>query len=265
MSMKKGRISKEEDEFIQEYMETLSAQEIAKTLNRNPESVEEYIKKKYSVGATVEEQAEYSLKDRPYYYELKSQFDDDELELFGYHWKRIVGQFNNDVLPTEEMQIIDVIKIDLMMNRCLKTNKDNIRAINRIEIEIENEFLAEDKDLDMILNLERQVGALRASQEALNKDYRELQAKKSSMLKEMKGTREQRIKRLEDAKESFGSWVASLLQNPDRMRAFGIEMEKMRLAMLQEKKRLSQFHKYEDGMVDQPFLNHESVFEDGEE
>jgi hypothetical protein len=36
-------------------------------------------------------------------------------------------------------------------------------------------------------------------------------------------------------------------------------MEKMRLAMLKERDRLSAYHKYEDGMVDQPFLNHETV------
>jgi len=263
MTLKKGRISKKEDEFIQENMEVLSASEIAASLNRNPASVEDYIKKNYNIGTTVEEEAQYKLKDRPYYYELKSQFDEEELELFGYHWTRIVSQFNNDVLPTEEIQIVDVIKIEMLMNRCLKSNKDNIRAINRLEREIENLLdVPEPEELDRVLNMERQVGALRASQEALNKDYRDLQTKKSAMLKDMKGTREQRIKRLEDSRESFGSWVASLIQQPEKLKQFGIEMEKMRLAMEVEKKRLSQFHKYEDGMVDQPFLNHESVFED---
>jgi len=265
--LKKGRISNKEDEFIQENLEVLTPEEIGASLNRNPASVEDYIKKKYNVGVTVHEQAEYQLRDRPYYYELKAQFDDEELELFGYHWSRIVAQFNNDVLPTEEIQIVDVIKIELLMNRCLKSNKDNIRAINRVELEVENEYNLSDetRDFDRILNMERQIGALRASQEALNKDYRDLQTKKSSMLKEMKGTREQRIKRLEDSRESFGSWVAHLLQNPDKLKAFGVEMEKMRLAMEGEKARLSKYHKYEDGMVDQPFLNHESVFEDKNE
>lgn len=237
--------------------------EMAAELNRNPESIQDYIKKKYNVGTTEEEQAAYQLKDRAYYYELRLQFDQEELELFAYHWSRIVGQFNNDVLPTEEMQIVDVIKIDMLMNRCLKSNKENIHTINRLECEIERLLDVPDpEELDRVLNMERQVGALRSGQEALNRDYRDLQTKKSAMLKDMKATREQRIKRLEDSRESFGSWVASLLQNPEKLRGFGIEMEKMRLAMLAEKARLSQFHKYEDGMVDQPFLNHESVYEE---
>ena len=79
------------------------------------------------------------------------------------------------------------------------------------------------------------------------------------MLKEMKGTREQRIKRLEDSKQSFTSWVASMLQDPELMKTYGIEMEKMRLAMKKEEERLSALHQYEDGTVDQPFLTPDTV------
>ena len=115
------------------------------------------------------------------------------------------------------------------------------------------------QDHDYIINLERQIASLRASQESLNRDYRELQAKKGSMLKEMKGTREQRIKRLEDSKQSFTSWVASMMQDPERMKQYGIEMEKMRSAMSNEKERLGNFHQYDDGTVDQPFLTPDTV------
>ncbi|NDC96319.1 hypothetical protein EB077_13515 [bacterium] len=79
------------------------------------------------------------------------------------------------------------------------------------------------------------------------------------MLREMKGTREQRIKRLEDSKQSFVSWVANMMQDPETMKQYGIEMEKMRLAMLKEKERLSSYHKYEDGIIDQPFLTPDTV------
>ena len=103
------------------------------------------------------------------------------------------------------------------------------------------------------------MASLRASQESLNRDYRELQAKKASMLREMKGTREQRIKRLEDSKQSFTSWVASMMQDPDIMKKYGIEMEKMRVAMKKEEERLSQLHEYEDGTIDQPFLSPDTV------
>jgi prefoldin subunit 5 len=111
------------------------------------------------------------------------------------------------------------------------------------------------------MNLERQMASLRASQESLNRDYRELQSKKASILREMKGTREQRIKRLEDSKQSFTAWIASLMQDPETLKRYGIEMEKMRLAMVKEKERLGAYHKYEDGTVDQPFLTPDTVQE----
>ena len=79
------------------------------------------------------------------------------------------------------------------------------------------------------------------------------------MLKEMKATREQRVKRLEDSKQSLVGWIAYLMGNPDVTSQYGIEMEKMRLAMTQEKERLGAYHKYTDGQVDQPFLNSDTI------
>jgi hypothetical protein len=259
--MKKGRFSKDEERTIGRLINSMTPEDIATQLNRDTESVVNFIKRKFNIGTSREEQAAYSLENRPYYKELRQQFTDEELELFKYHWSRMVSQFKNDVLPTEEVQIVDTIKLELLMNRCLKGNKENIEQINTYDHMIQDER-ARDKDqqdIDYIINLERQVASLRASQESLNKDYRELQAKKSTMLKEMKGTREQRIKRLEDSKLSFTAWVGTIMQDPDIMKKYGIEMEKMKLAMENEKARLSVFHKYEDGTIDQPFLTPDTV------
>jgi hypothetical protein len=46
-----------------------------------------------------------------YWREIQKQFDENEQELFLYHWSRIISQFRDDVLPTEELQVIDAIKI----------------------------------------------------------------------------------------------------------------------------------------------------------
>ena len=261
--MRKGRISKEEERFISRNADSMTLEDIAKSLDRDVDSVEQFMKRKLKHGLSLEEEAAFSLEDRPYWIELQSQFTNDELELFKYHWSRIIAQFKDDVFPTEELQVIDVIKLELLMNRCLKGNKDNIQQISTYETMVKDERSKDkdDQDLDYIINLERQIASLRASQESLNRDYRELQTKKASMLREMKGTREQRIKRLEDSKQSFISWVANMMQDPETMKQYGIEMEKMKMAMLKEKERLSAFHKYEDGLVDQPFLTPDTVQE----
>lgn len=259
--MRKGRISKEEERYISKNIDSMSVQDIADFLDRDVDSIEQFVKRKLKHGLSLEEEVAFSLEDRPYWYELQNQFTEEELELFKYHWSRIIAQFKDDVLPTEELQVIDVIKLEILMNRCLKGNKENIAQISLYDKLVKDERSRDkdQQDLDYIINLERQIASLRASQESLNRDYRELQTKKVGMLREMKGTREQRIKRLEDSKQSFLSWVAHVMQDPDKMKQYGIEMEKMRMAMLKERERLSAFHKYEDGQIDQPFLTPDTV------
>jgi hypothetical protein len=259
--MKKGRISKEEEAIIEKSIGTMSYEEIAEKLDRDPESVEKFIKRKFKVGASKEEKAAFELDQRPYWIEVKQQFTEDELKLFRYHWARIISQFRDDVIPTEELQVVDLIKLELLMNRSLKQNKDNIEQISSLEglIQAERARDPDQQDVDMVFNMERQAASLKASQESLNKDYRELQTKKNSMLKEMKATREQRVKRLEDSKQSLVGWIAYLMGNPEVTSQYGIEMEKMRLAMTQEKERLGAYHKYTDGQVDQPFLNSDTI------
>ena len=259
--MKRGRLSNDEARYITDNAEDISIEEIAANLERDPTTIENFIKKNLKIGLSEFEQAAYDLEDRPYWIELRQQFSQEELELFKYHWGRIISQFKDDVFPTEELQVVDVIKLELLMNRGLKQNKSNIDQITAFEelVRTERATDPDQQDRDYILNLERQIASLRAAQESLNRDYRDLQTKKSAMLKEMKGTREQRIKRLEDSKQSFVGWVTHLMQNPNLTQQYGLEMEKMRLAMEKEKGRLSNFHQYEDGQVDQPFLTPDTV------
>ena len=270
--MKKGRIGKTEEKFIKDNLE-IGYVKIATELDRDPDSILGFIKKKIAKGefsepswienTDKEEQAHYDLTFRPYFSELKQQFTDEELKLFRYHWAKIISQFKDDVIPTEELQVVDLIKLELLMNRSLKGNKDNIDQISVLEalIAAERARDPDQQDRDQIFNMERQMSALKASQESLNKDYRELQTKKNSMLKDMKATREQRVKRLEDSKQNFTSWLAYLVSNPEVAMSYGVEMEKMRLAMYKEKDRLCSFHKYQDQTVDQPFLTPDTVQE----
>lgn len=259
--MKKGRISKQEEAYIKANYTNSTPEFIALELDRDPESVKQFIKRKYRVNITNEEEAAFDLEARPYWNDLKEQFTEDELRLFKYHWSRIVSQFDSNVTPTEEFQIIDLIKLEILMNRCLKGNKDNIEQIHVLEalIQAERQRDIDQQDRDMLFNMERQAASLKASQESLNKDYRELQSKKGSMLKDMKATREQRVKRIEESKQSLTGWIAYLMTNPELTKQYGIEMEKMRLAMEKEKQRLGEYHTYTDGQIDQPFLNSDTV------
>jgi len=263
MSMKKGRFSVEEMQFIEANAETLSPNMIAIKLNRDPESVRNWIGEKIGFSTKQKREAEVAneLKQKPYFRELDSQFSADELEMFEFHFKKMWSQFKDDVFHTEEMQIIDTIKLEILMNRILRSQQQNQNDITSTE-RIIREEKARDKDqrdMDMIVNLERQVAMLRASQETLSKDYKDLQARKATMLKDLKGTREQRIKAIEDSKQTFASLVKKIATDPQYRTKIGIEMEKMRLAVEQEKERLAEYTQYEDGQVDQPLLTPETV------
>ena len=263
--MKKGRFSKEEIAFIEKNHKSMSYDAIAEKLNRDSESVENFVTNKLgqniSSKAQKEWQASYDLKNRPYWKDLNEQFSPDELEMLVYHWGRIIGQFKDDVLPTEELQVIDAIKLEILMNRALKEQQAGMQDIARFEALIEEEKLndSDQWDRDYIFNLERQVAVCRAAQESLSKDYKELGAKKSGMLKDLKATREQRIKRLEDSKRTFFGWMQQVMRDRDFRTQLGIDMEKMRLAAQKEYERLSEYHEYEDGGVDQPIITPENV------
>ena len=264
--MKKGRFTKTEQEFIKNNHRELSNLEIATRLDRDPISIQSYVKEKIGNSTLDDREIEalHDLQSRPFWKDLQKQFSEEELQSLLYHWSRIITQFRDDVLPTEELQIIDAIKLEILMNRALIGQQTNMSGIREYEeqVTIEKSKDLEVQDKDHIYNLERQVAVCRAAQDSLTREYKDLQTKKASMLKDLKATREQRIKRLEDSKQTFIGWVRNLMSNPEARRQMGNDMEKMRFAMEVEKERLSEYHQYEDGKIDQPFLTPDTVKDD---
>lgn len=268
--MKTGRLSKADWKYIEANADNMTAEQLAKKLSRGVDAIEKHLKKigKYKVKReSLEVQAEYDIKSRPYWRQIKLQFSEDELELFLYHWKQIVAQFKKDVLATEELQIIDTVKLEVLMNRALQEQQDSMNRIIELEKEMakERRKAPQDQDKEEIFNLERQIASLRAAKEGLSREFKELQTKKSALFKDMKATRAERIDKIESNKETFSGLVQKILRDPEFFENEGKELEKMRLAVLKEKERLSQYHKYDDGMVDQPMLNCDTVIVKGQE
>ena len=260
---KKGRFSVEDIEFIEQNCEALSPEEIADQLGRSVSSVKSWIEKNVGISNKQkrEIEAHQELKSKPYWRELESQFSESELELFQFHFKKMWAQFKDDVFHTEEIQIVDTIKLEILMNRILTSQQENLQNIEGVQALIiaEKQRDKEDQDREYISSLERQIAMFKAAQETLSKDYKDLQARKASMLKDLKGTREQRIKAIEDSKLTFASLVKKIASDPTFRTQIGLDMEKMRLATIAEKERLSEYIQYEDGIVDQPFLTNETV------
>ena len=268
--MKTGRLSKDEWAFIEFNSDKMSAAQIAKELDRAIEPVQKHLEKLgkgKDLRKNLQTQAEYDLKKRPYWRELQAQFSESELEILLYHWKEIVSQFRKDILATEELQIIDVVKLEVLMNRALREQQYSMNKIAEFDemIEFEKRKATEDQDREFIFGLERQIATLRAAKESLSREYKDLQTKKSAMYRDLKATREQRIAKLEDNKETFSGLVQKLVRDPDFVEEQNLYMEKMRLAVMKEQERLSDYHEYEDGTVDQPFLTPETILDESNE
>lgn len=261
--MKTGRLSQTEWEYIENHAEHKSAEDIAKDLDRDIKPIILYLRKigKNYSKAGMETQAEYELKDKTYWREIKTQFSPKELELFLYHWKSVVAQFRKDILPTEEMQIVDMIKMEILMNRALTEQQDTMDQVRSLNAEIDHEEVKPQKDQDReyLHSLKRQVASLRAAKEGLSKEYKELQKSKNDLFKELKATRGQRIQKLESDKVTFAGLINKLLTDPEFFEEQGKQMEMMRLAAQAEKNRLSDYHKFIDGSLSQPLLTPDTV------
>ena len=250
--------------------EKMTPEAIAEHLDRDVDPVIKYLKRIGKTANTVQAmtvQAEYDIKGRPYWKELKTQFSEEELELFLYHWKQIVAQFRKDVMATEELQIIDTIKLEILMNRALREQQQTMKVINESELEVQREKNrpSEEQDKEYIFSIERQIASLRAAKESLSREYKDLQGKKSGMFKDLKATREQRIAKLENNKSTISSLIEKILRDPDFFDEQGKNIEKMRISMDNELKRLGDYHKYDDGAVDRAFLTPETVMWENKE
>lgn len=264
--MKMGRLTYDETQYISENFPKLDYRTIASTLNRDPYTIRSWIDK--HIGLTSGRNGINELKKKAYWPELQSQFTKEELEMFQFHWGQMWQQFKDDVFHTEEMQIVDTIKLEILMNRDLRSQAENAKHVAEIDKEMEKRRKEVAKTTDIehremiwkeIINLERQRNALNAARETITRNFKDLQTKKASMIKDLKGTREQRIKAIEDSKQTFGALLKKIVTDSEFRKTVGLEMEKMRIAAEIERARLAKNHVYDDGMRDQPLLTAETL------
>lgn len=259
---KNGRLSRLEWDYIERNADFKTPIQIAEDLNRDPETVIKYLQK---IGKSLhkqkdyEVQAEYDLKSKVYWKDLQDQFSPAEIELFMAHWSKIVAQFRKDILHTEELQILALIKTEILMSRAMKEQYHAMLRLRELEDQLSAELRKDVPDAVIATNLEHQIALFRAAKENLGREHKDLQSKSSQLYKELKATREQRIEKVENNKETFANLVSRIARDTEFCEEMSLEMEKMRIAVQNEKERLGDYHTYADGTIDQPFLTHETV------
>ena len=264
---KRGQLGLEEQEFIRDNIDSLSIEQIAEALNRTVKPVQRYVtESKIGIKSKDEEETDKTLRRKlhakTFWIEIEKQFDKStgELQYFEDTWIGLVKQFREDVLPAEELQIKQFITIDILINRSMKERKRHIADTEKLQEEVDREYkLPEDlRDGPKLANLETQLSFARNSIANYTNEYTKLLNEQQKISKDLKATREQRIKRIEDGKSSWIGLIR-MLEDEEIREKEGREMEIMNMSVEQQIKKLSEYHEYQDGEVDTPLLTPETV------
>ena len=263
---KRGQLSLDEEKFITDNANILSIGEIANQLNRSEAPIKRYIaENNLEVTEDTRNNDEYlvsRLHSKPFWIEIVRQFDEDsgELQYFEDTWVSLIKQFREDVLPAEELQIKQFITIDILINRSMKERKRHITDTEKLQKLVDEQYAKPEteRDIPKLANLETQLGFARNSIANYTNEYTKLLNEQQKISKDLKATREQRIKRIEDGKSSWVGLIRMLEDEAIREKE-GREMEILNLATNKAKEKLYDYHNFADNTVDRPFLTPESV------
>jgi hypothetical protein len=263
---KRGQLSLEEEKYIRENIQTLTAEQIAENLNRNPAPIKRYISESKNLQSSSQAAEDDLLKQKLYgktfWQEIKKQFDEEsgELEYFENVWINLLKQFREDVLPAEELQIKQFITIDILINRSMKERKRHIAETEKLQrlVDAEYDKSEDQRDIPKLANLETQLSFARNSIANYTNEYTKLLGEQQKISKDLKATREQRIKRIEDGKSSWVGLIR-MLEDEDVREKEGREMELIKMATQKAKDHLMTYHQYQDDKLDSPFLTPESI------
>jgi len=263
---KRGQLSLSEQKYIKDHLHTSSVQDIAEALNRSVAPIKRHIQENsLLVPDDPDDDSDYlkqKLHKKTFWTEIERQFDQEsgELEYFENTWINLIKQFREDVLPAEELQIKQFITIDILINRSMKERKRHISDTERIQNMVDDEYKKpeENRDINYLTSLETQLSFARNSITSYTNEYTKLLAEQQKISKDLKATREQRIKRIEDGKSSW-TGLLRMLEDEQIREVEGRQMEIMRMSVAKHTQDLEGYHVYQDKGVDVPFLTPEAV------
>ena len=263
--IKGGRLSRDSEKFIMENSNTMSAEEMSEKLGVSIKSVESILDIYGNIPTNNVAWKQY-LRRSSAWKQMKNQFTDNELDYFEDQYVKLMDQFKEDVLNTETTQILQLIKIEILMDRNLQSKKrsreqvDNLEAIQKGIIEKYGGDFSQLalEDQHSVTEIGQQIAGFVSGEQNATKEYADLQKAHNEILKMLKGAREQRIQNVENSKISFTGFVKSLM-NLDIQEKEARQNELFKHASKKELDRLSQPHRFIDNSYDLPILSAETI------
>lgn len=263
MAYKRGKLSLEEEQAIRDGIDQgREIHHIASQLNRSDEVVERFCNKNNLTYKGMSEEVyddtvlRSKLEERPYWPEIQDQFTERELEYFIITWIKMMKQFREDILYSEELQVKQWITLEIMANKVMRDRRASQENIQRLDTLLNQEYnVAEElRDADVIARLETEKSALQNAMGSYTTEHAKILEKIDRVQKELKANRADRVKKIDDAKSSWSGFLR-FLEDESNRQIVGEDIEVSRIAKDKAIERLSEYHTYEDGQVDQPILN----------
>jgi hypothetical protein len=266
--LNKGRLSKGEIAFIDSSLDSMSDSEIAEQIGRSVEAVAQRRgDRPQRVANTEAEDFIAQLHQKHYWPKVKRSLLDEEVSEFEQGWAALYAQFvHQGVTETDETMMKDLCIEDILLHRVLEEKRRIIEEIKEKNafIDQEKQKPFDERDNDAMTMSHRTVVNLRGAQEAYTKEINDIKKTKDNKFKDLKATRQERLKVVEEA----GKNIFALIKLLDEQDKRDIEGRMTGLVYESARRKREEFEKprvFADGEIDRPWLTPESELEYGEQ
>lgn len=287
--LKKGGLTDEEKRKIESMIDISTFADIGRTLNRNPHTIRKYCQRNaLSKDLTSKKKfTENRAKHNHHLIVMQQQLTKQEYEFAVQIYKGMMDQFGNDIIYSEEVQIIEYCMITCLLNRAFSREMELSTAMKeqkkiRAEWQKKKDDLAsspltksdddedeEDKEaekyeledyyLDKMEQIDLRIADMQTEYMQVKKDQINFLDRKENITKALNVSRRDRAQEITKVNQNFGDLIMFMKKNEDFRKQIGLEIERMRLGIKEEYLRLSDLHLFADNVEDYPVLNTEVI------
>lgn len=266
---KSGALSNKDRAWIIQNINKMTVQEMSDKIGKNVAVIEGAIKTHSSVPDAEGQAARWQLKKSVHWKTLKQQFTEEELNKIEDLYVMFIEQFDDDdIVGSEIIQILDVLKLEIMKDRNLKGKMsmgdnvgENQKIIDSLISSVDGDWNAlSTEDQRTIMELKKGIEASKDAVARRTIEYLDIQKQCNTLTDKLMGSRHQRVTEILNKKVSFLNIVVDL-QKKDKQVADSRMLQLHNLGTEKEYERLIQPHKYADDLMDNPILCAETIEE----
>ncbi len=267
----KKKLTEQDKLFIANNKDKMTINELAVACKSTPVVISNYIDKKLSISSEIpitmtEKSYRARLINSFAWKTIKKQFDLDELDVLQERYVQLMEQFKDDVEATEEKQILEMIKLEILMDRN-HNERQNIRGHLKQLKDLQRGIFSNyhgnydqmpKEERDQALALEGQINTNVSAESSKTQELLKLQEKHANLMRDLKGTRDQRFDTAASSKMSFLDLVKSFIDKQAQIEE-SKATQLLQEAALNEYKKLGAPIQYADEQMDSPILSPETI------